>query len=770
MVFSHFFCGGSHVTDAKQQIVHEGALQYWSRKQTWKKRWFSLEANSYGLFKKTQSGHNRLVGCSSQQYVLIQSVQPLSAIRESTAKSISPISRVQDGGIEAIMRFGFSILTSKNAWITFHTETYEEECIWAMIMIQYSHGFTREITEMLTDRGLLDGKYTYIRELGRGASGLVSLYMCQGRPYAIKKLFAVKEKKCFTRPLKITDLIADEAKLASETASIIPETVRREIAVLKKATLLPYVIQLHDIILDVEHKQYYLVMEYMGGGSVAEWDTKEMKYKMAIPHDDKMIKIYFTQVIIALRALHSNGLCHRDIKPENLMVSQDLTTCKVVDLGVAQYFVKEDHGQQMTGAFDVRNEFANEDTTRATGKSETIPNKISTSKPIDLYSRLSVVLEQHEVFLTDTKGTYPFLPPEALSNARYGGFKADIWAAGVTLYALIFEKLPFFSISTLELFEQIQSSILEFPKGCEDTLLKDLLQRLLEKDAHERIDIDQILHHQWLAPVLESVHQHVEERQSSITVNDHEVHGIFSALQCHFGTKKCSKATETQKKTEQTASIDKSRSICSNGFPLPTIDIGSFVLPKWINLELIAAKAPFNWTRLAPVILNADCSGSESRTQDHEIIENRELLCVRHMMLCVTAAGCRISRKKVRDVECQQGQNHSVSLVFESTKSTLKQPNQTKIRLPWEFDLLMDRIMHNVYEIWAQDLRKQGWKSGAVFNLETKIHPSLKSFSELNDDEKTELRRGIALTFKTCLEIGYEFTFQRRTSIDKLIK
>nr|CCA15407.1 protein kinase putative [Albugo laibachii Nc14] len=764
MGLSHLFCGGSYGPKYKRQIVHEGALQYQSRKHVWKERWFSLEANSYGLFKKTLSGRVLLAGCTSQHFVLIQSVQPLSSIRELTDESTSTISRIQESKqhIKAIKKFGFSVLTKKNTWVTFHTATHEEECNWVMTMVQYSHGFTREITEMLTDRKLLDGRYTLIRELGRGASGVVSLHMCQGRPYAIKKLFTVKEKKNVLKPLKPSNITVDEAPPTPAKFRAIPESVRREIAVLKKATLLPYVIQLHDIILDMENKQYYLVMEYMGGGSVAEWDPKEMKYKMAIPHDDNMIRTYFTQVIIALRALHSNGLCHRDIKPENLMVSEDLTTCKVGDLGVAQYFVKEDHVQQasLAGDFDVRDEFPNGGLKKISSINENSENNLSPLEVGDIQSRLSIVLERHEVALTDTKGTYPFLPPEALSNGKYGGFKADIWAAGVTLYALMFEKLPFFSISTLELFEQIQSSSLDFPEACEDNLLKDLLQKMLMKDAHERIDIDQILHHTWLALTPDRVHQHVkasDERRSSIVVKDHEVHSIFSTLQCHIGSKICRKATG---KTDNATPLVKPSSNCISMSPSSKI-----VLSAWIDLESIAVTTPFDWTRLAPILPNATCSGSGSPTSRQENLKNRKILCVSQMMKCITAAGCLISREIARERERQQGHTRMGPLVIQCSKSSLKQPNGSRldtIRLPWEFDLLMDSIMRSVQDVWAQDLRNQGWEVGEVFDAQAKLHPLLKSFSDLNDDEKAATRRGIALTLKKCLVDGYEFSFQRR--------
>jgi serine/threonine protein kinase len=45
--------------------------------------------------------------------------------------------------------------------------------------------------------------------------------------------------------------------------------------------------------------------------------------------------------------------------------------------------------------------------------------------------------------LKDTAGTYHFLAPECLSGELYDGYQADVWALGVTMYALLFGMLPF---------------------------------------------------------------------------------------------------------------------------------------------------------------------------------------------------------------------------------------------------------------------------------------------------------------------------------------
>ena len=80
---------------------------------------------------------------------------------------------------------------------------------------------------------------------------------------------------------------------------------------------------------------------------------------------------------------------HRDIKPENILLDQE-NTIKLCDFGVSEMYKGED----------------------AT---------LSGNKGTDYYNS----------------------PEECVSKLSYCGKKADIWSCGVTLYYLVFNKLPF---------------------------------------------------------------------------------------------------------------------------------------------------------------------------------------------------------------------------------------------------------------------------------------------------------------------------------------
>jgi serine/threonine protein kinase len=102
------------------------------------------------------------------------------------------------------------------------------------------------------------------------------------------------------------------------------------------------------------------------------------------------------------------------------------------------------------------------------------------------------------------EGTMYFYAPEMCkddADSEFEAFPLDIWAMGVTLYCLVYLRLPFTSPNNdyFALIDKISYTQVEFPKDREVSEdLKDLIKQLLEKEPSKRITIEQIKKNSWL--------------------------------------------------------------------------------------------------------------------------------------------------------------------------------------------------------------------------------------------------------------------------------
>lgn len=160
------------------------------------------------------------------------------------------------------------------------------------------------------------GKYTFVREIGRGASGTVWLARdtVLGRDVAIKQVGHAPDGGEAER-----ERADREARLAASLTH-------------------PHVVAVHDLF--EENGAYWLVMEYVDGHSLAEL------VRRSGPLPPERAARLLTQVADALAAAHRAGFVHRDVKPSNILVAPG-DHALLTDFGIARAF--EDASLTRTG-------------------------------------------------------------------------------------------------------------------------------------------------------------------------------------------------------------------------------------------------------------------------------------------------------------------------------------------------------------------------------------------------------------------------------------
>jgi len=105
-----------------------------------------------------------------------------------------------------------------------------------------------------------------------------------------------------------------------------------------------------------------------------------------------------------------------------------------------------------------------------------------------------------ELQVTGTNGSPSFFSPEMCSSGPYSGVKADLWACGVSLYLILYGRLPYEEATVYLLMMAIRNEEVAWPTTPQlSDAAKDLLKQLLCRDPTARPAVARVFSHPWLA-------------------------------------------------------------------------------------------------------------------------------------------------------------------------------------------------------------------------------------------------------------------------------
>ncbi|CAL8111585.1 unnamed protein product [Orchesella dallaii] len=211
-------------------------------------------------------------------------------------------------------------------------------------------------------------------------------------------------------------------------------------------------------------ERIFVVMEKLKG-DMLEMILSSEKGRLS----ERITKYLITQILIALKHLHSKNIVHCDLKPENVLLSSDsdFPQVKLCDFGFARIIGEKSF-------------------------------------------RRSVV------------GTPAYLAPEVLRNKGYNR-SLDMWSVGVIIYVSLSGTFPFNEDEDIN--DQIQNAAFMYPPNPWKEISSeaiDLISNLLQVKQRKRFTVDKSLSHHWLQDYQTWCDLQVLEKQIGIRYLTHE--------------------------------------------------------------------------------------------------------------------------------------------------------------------------------------------------------------------------------------------------------
>ena len=283
-----------------------------------------------------------------------------------------------------------------------------------------------------------------------------------------------------------------------------------------------------------------------GPATLTAWTHEDEEFSYVPCLTISQAREAFRDTVLGLEYLHYQGIIHRDIKPANLLWTATHRV-KISDFGVS-YLGKP----------------IRDDDTEPAPEEDThdLDEAVELAKTVGTPAFYAPELCDTDLFETDAPGERPQITGQI-----------DVWALGITLYGMIFGRLPFSAEDEYQIFRKIAKDVVHIPsrrlkavearpssrpssraqiapstnsnKRADDELsydivgddLCDLIKRLLHKDPTKRITLKEVKVHPWVVHGITDRVAWIEEtdpsRQSQgkkIEVSNEEIAGAVVNL------------------------------------------------------------------------------------------------------------------------------------------------------------------------------------------------------------------------------------------------
>ena len=276
-------------------------------------------------------------------------------------------------------------------------------------------------------KACVEDKYEIVCKVGQGTYGSV---------------FKVKHKENgLIRAMKI---IKKKLKTNQSNGE---QTFLKEIDILIQAHH-PNILSIFEYYIDDDF--YYIITEFIEGHQLFTTIINNKKLS------EEIAAIIFSQLISAIKYLHSKNIVHRDLKPENIIVQNPITNDLDLNDLQSQYSIKI----------------------------------------IDFGASINYKKDHHLKLKT---GSPYYIAPEVIK--RCYNEKCDIWSCGVILYILLSGAPPFNGKNQNEIMNNVLLGTYNINnkhlQGVSSEA-RDLISKMLTYDYNERISADDVCNSQWL--------------------------------------------------------------------------------------------------------------------------------------------------------------------------------------------------------------------------------------------------------------------------------